>query len=524
MTYIKLGALPRLHRSARFVSDKICRITSSHTGSGDSTRGLLDADDGGETGGGGEREASFVHSLPAPHRRRLQRLPNRDLDENSHSPAPAATAAAASSLSSSGCSSSSSGASAAAAGGAAQRGGGRGAGGGGGPGLFVPLLGTRLDSQARGLESMRSGGGGDEYAAVDAGAGGGDGGAPSEQPSRFAWTWMGLRPADTPAAAATTAAAAMPRLPGSPALVSGRPVDHQQRPLPREARGEGGNGSSAGLGLGAGGGGFGLPRLSSSSSSSSSLSNRPVLSPPSAHGAVPAAGGDDAEWGPLPASPGSRFSSGRDGTESGGAAFGEGVDSLGRPLPRPARAAAASSSYPAASGWRGTATGGGGDSLSSGFERRPRSLGRAPLPSAAAVATDNPSPPSRAAAVTITGTSAGVGGGGVGGGRPRVRRLRGRHVVNGEGEEKAVGGYGGSAAPFAVAGEERAQGYRASSIGVGGVTGGGGGGGRGRFEDLASGGEGAGASVRAPLSSPTSSSSFSLNGFEVIDKDEDMWN
>lgn len=579
------------------------RITSSHMGSGDSTGALLsDIDDGGENGGVGDGDgdgeggvSSFGPPSPPSHRRRLPRFLRHEKDGSS---SPLLLSSSSSSVPSTmmGSGGGSRGEDSSMSLDGADRGGDEcqaaGAAGGGGRGLFVPLLGTRLDNQVQGREAgLGSGTCGDKddedtnaSATADGDSGGSCDGAVASSPSRFAWRWMGLRPADV-----TTATATTPPPPMSLAPYSGRQLDQQQQQHHQDSR-HGGSGSVSGVGGNIDGSMF------FSSSRHSHDHGQVVLSPPQAFGVVVPTTDDNMGVFGSSAPHHSRISSsgssetphnrgaleGREGTSSVGnnyshpsdslmeelrgvrggdrANFGGPVDSLRRPLPRPT---GPSSTSFASSDIRTVGR------RSSGIDSQPRSKSR--VPQRASSAGSNVAPPQPA----ITGTASAVSnetlvaarsdnasadnvgatvavvagvrrGGAVDLSRPgaavnagrRSRRGGGRWggtepVAMGLGASRARRLGGGYTAPreeayeagcveAAVACEQETNGVGARDVKAGDTDG--------RVEGaVRAGGQafgrmaadvGAGASP----SSPTSSSSFSLNGFEVIDKDEDMWN
>eukprot|EP00752_Nemacystus_decipiens_P005000 g4546.t1 len=530
------------------------RTTSSLPGSVDNTSDLLcEVNDGGESGTGacaGAAGDGATLSLAHPFRRRLPRSLHPETDEVSAPPA-AVTAVAgttSSSLSSSACSaglaSSSLGRRAGAGGGGAE----------GGPGLFVPLLGTRLDSHRHQRGSAEKGVSGKEadhhLATPEAGGGGRGDDAEALSPSRFTWRWMGLRPAETePEAvttttavaaaaveAATTEAATAAPLLRSPVPLSRRLSDHQQ--LPREASGGGGGEAD---------GSFGLRRFGSSHRDHP---HDHVLSPPPAFGTVPAAAVADGEFEPSPSSlPGYPRccigASGGGGENSSGdlgdlgasrstglrypferfdaevsgndASFAAGpADDLRRPLPRPM--------LPGMSA-RAQSSGGTAEDNSSA------SVNLQPLPTAARVARPPPSPSAGGshpspAYPAIGGTRAVTGGGKT----VTVRRLGGAQNIAVPGVDRGTAGHrvGAAGAVARAGGWTEAGGDRVRMVGdSGGISGGGSGG---RLDETMAvalgagtgGGGDGGAPASSMSSSPTSSSSFSLNGFEVIDS-EDMW-
>ncbi|CAN0040015.1 unnamed protein product [Ectocarpus sp. 12 AP-2014] len=534
------------------------RATSSLLNSADNADGLpCDAHDGGEAGGdatvaaaGGQEAISFVPPSPPPHRRRLPRLLRRD---NDTSPAAAAP------LSSSSCSSSYSGP----AGGDGSRGedysasppgrrpgvgmtagGGGGGGGGGKPGLFVPLLGTKLGDRRRGLDGGGGGGGkstnSSSLSAPDSAAAAADGdGAP---PSGFAWRWMGLRPSETTVTPPTVSAAGQ--------LVDKRQQQQQQQQL------EDGVGD---VGID---GNFGFPSHQPHHHGGSE-----VLSPPAAFG------GFAAEADPT-ASAASFAADGFRGQDSGGYAREDrrkagnpqsgnhdvpaetfvgvkgtvetaprrfGAPSPGSPQPYPPISASSTSNSSGNSTAGSRSTG-----LQHQQQQRRRSTSRsvpfAPPPpsfgspaivgttttasnSAAFAARRAGAPPTTTPAGHLAATAASARGGwwgeepsegvspptgrrGTGNGLGRrvagvprpFRRLGGDSVVGPPEEEGVAAGFRGATAGGG------SRGLRARDGGEGGADG----------REVS----GTGATLS---STSSSSSSFSLNGFEVIDKEEDMW-
>ena len=540
---------------------------------GDNTSGLLydAANDGGENGTGACAATAAAAaaggegtslSLAHPYRRRLPRFLRPEVDEGSAPPVGTGTGAGAgagagatSSLSSSACSS---GSSTSSLGRRAAAGGGGGSCGNaeGGPGLFVPLLGTRLDPHRQGLSGKMHGDGvGGEK--VDrrpvtpeaGGGGGGSGGdgAPALSPSRFTWRWMGLRPAEAEATTKTTTTATTASPLRSPVPFSGRLPDHQH--LPRE-----------GGGGGSGDGNLGLQRFGSLNQHRDHYHDH-VLSPPPAFGAVPAAadsgvgasppslrgyprthvgagggGGGENSIARAPGSSGFRHPSDRFGDDVGGggggggggdgASFAAGSDDLRRPLPRPMPFAVPSNSTAQSSSSSSMAEE--GISASYNVQQRPAAARGARLPSSSSAGIN----PSRAR----TGSKTTVA----------VRRLGGVQHVAVAGVGRGAAEHRGGAAGDAMGGEdgEEDKGYGVRAMRAAGSGGG-------RLDEAAAaaalvaadagaaaaaaaaaaavfaGASPAGAPAATPASlmssSPTSSSSFSLNGFEVIDS-EDMWN
>ncbi|CAB1120918.1 unnamed protein product [Ectocarpus sp. CCAP 1310/34] len=524
------------------------RATSSLLNSADNADGLpCDADDGGEAGGdataatGGEQEViSFVPPSPPPHRRRLPRLLRRDNDTPPAAAAP---------LSSSSCSSSYSG--------PAGGDGGRredhfssppgcrpavgmtagGGGGGGKPGLFVPLLGTKLGDRRRGVDGSGGGGGGSwggstnsSSLSAPAAAAAADGdGAP---PSGFAWRWMGLRPSESAVTPPVVSAA-------------GQLADKRQQ----QQRLEDGVGD---VGID---GNFGLPSRQLDHHGGSE-----VLSPPAAFATASADsfaadgsrgqdGGDYACEGRRkarsPQSGNHDFPTetfvGVEGTvETAPRRFGAPSPGSQQPYPPVSASSNSNSSSSSTAGSRSTGL------LQQQQQRRRRSASRSvpfepPPPSfsspaiagtattasnSVAFAARRAGAPPTTAPAGYPSTTAAAAGGGRWGEEPS------EGVSLPAGRRGSGHGLGGTAAgvprPFRRLGGDYVAGPREEEGGIAagfrGATVGGGSRGL-RTEDGEGGAGGRQVSgTGATLSSPsTSSSSFSLNGFEVIDKEEDMW-
>ncbi|CAM9491966.1 unnamed protein product [Scytosiphon promiscuus] len=546
-------ALATLAVSAHFYRAYVrSRVTSSVLPAGDNLGGpLCDTDDGGEGGGGSGEVGVVTGTMPFPPPpladRRLPRFRGRESDNEGLPPQ---------SMSSSSCSGSSSmgtvdggigargglglAASPAGAGrrssagdGKATRGARGGVGGGGSPGLFIPLLGTKLEP-TRGRKSIQGGGGGGgggggemHSIAIDdpdgdhdrnAVPGAGGEGAAAISPSRFAWRWMGLRPVE--AATAETSS------PASPSRSSQRLSSHthqQQQQQQQQQPGSDGGGS------GGVGGSFGLPRFSASSRQSDRHGR--VLSPPPAFGA--AIGTNTS----APARPSSPYE-----CSDGATSFGHPLGRGGSHDPAANYEISSTDSSPSSIIRRGPAEPAPHPRSSPKFSMRPSLESPPPLSPAAVTGagprsvlrdarvapqteTEAPWVPSDAGVTTAVAPRSRRESGSSGRilpatsttAVPRPRRLGRGALVPEEGGPAPRSSGGDDGFGF---GEVGTREYDATGMGQAGG---------GRNEGGRPGGVAVVGAARAlgtgmNPSSPTSSSSFSLNGFEVIDKDEDMWN